>query len=106
MPDILDAEKFAERFTFYDLGDVLTELPLREMTPVEVLRAWHWYSHEADRICRETPQNTRPSDAEIATVEKAERLWELLLAAMPDWPDGMSVGAAAHRYWPGGRPAN
>jgi hypothetical protein len=47
-----------------------------------------------------------PTDEEIASVKKAQRLWELIEAAMPDWPDGMSVGQAAHRFWPFGRPPN
>jgi hypothetical protein len=102
---IMAAEKFSEHFTFHDLGDVLTELPLREMTPVEVLRAWHWHSHAADRICAQK-QKKQATAEEIDIVEKAQRLWDLIEAAMPDWPDEMSVGAAVHRYWPGGRPAN
>lgn len=95
-------DKFAERFTFQDLDGRLVERPLREMIPVEVLRAWGWHHDEADRVCRE---DVAPSEG-IAVVEKAQRLWELIGAAMPDWPDGMSIGAAVHRFWPFGRAAS
>lgn len=103
---LMDEVRFGERFTFLDVGDVLTEMPLREMTAVEVLRARRWHSEEADRIVRATPRGVRATNAEVAAVKKALRLMDLLVAAMPEWPDDMVVGEAAHRYWPGGRPAS
>jgi hypothetical protein len=41
--------------------------------------------------------------AEIAVVEKAQRLWDLLKAAMPDWGGEIPLFIVAHRSWPGGR---
>lgn len=96
------SDAFSESFTFLDLGNVQVSRPLREMAPVEVLRAWNWHYHEADRICADDAGP--PSDEEIALVEKAQRLWKLIEAAMPEWPDGMPVGRAAHQFWPFGRP--
>ena len=78
------SEAFAEPFSFRDLGQHLVERPLREMNAVEVLWAWRW-------------------QVENATECEQYRFWTLIRAAIPDWPDGMSVGQTVHRFWPFGR---
>ena len=100
------ADKFAEPFTFVDFDDRLVERPLREMVPIEALRAWHFHCHEAEGIVEaHLPSGPRPSADEIAKVHKADRLWRLIEAALGDqWQDGVSMHTAVHRFWPFRRP--
>src|SRR6478609_12167013 len=69
------SETFCESFTFSDLGNIMVERQLRDMTAVEMLRAWAWHSDKANRICE---RETMPTDEEIASVEKAQRLGQLI----------------------------
>lgn len=97
--------QFAEPFAFKDLDGRMIERPLREMISVEVLRAWHFHSRKADEICERTHLPEIASDEEFATVAKAQRLWDLIEAALGDaWQDGMSVGNAVTQFWPFKRP--